>query len=81
MLRTLAVTTAETSTFWAQVEMPQPHHTAAASPLGIGIPLLGRADWYPPTWQSRLLLPRTWLLVEAWRGSGVAANYQAEVFH
>jgi hypothetical protein len=30
----------------------------------------GRLAWsrYPPTWQSRLLLPKTWLALEAWYG-------------
>ena len=38
-------------------------------------------NWYPPTWQSRLLTPKTWLVAEAWRGAWTASNYQATVFH
>ncbi len=51
---------------------------AATAPYSGGI---AAWDWYPPTWQSRLLLPKTWLVAEAWRGAWVADNYLATVFH
>ncbi len=51
---------------------------AATAPYSGGI---AAWDWYPPTWQSRLLTPKTWLIMEDWRGASVASNYQATVFH
>jgi len=51
---------------------------AATAPYSGGI---AAWDWYPPTWQSRLLTPKTWLIIESWRGASVASNYEATVFH
>jgi len=51
---------------------------AATAPYSGGI---AAWDWYPPTWQSRLLLPKTWLIYEEWRGAWEPNNYQATVFH
>ena len=51
---------------------------AATAPYSGGI---AAWDWYPPTWQSRLLTPRTWLIEQSWRGTWVGSNYQATVFH
>lgn len=53
-----------------------PGGDAATAPYSGGI---AAWHWYPPTWQSRLLLPKLWLAFGA--GAGIAANYQAEVFH
>lgn len=44
---------------------------AATAPYSGGI---AAWDWYPPTWQSRLLTPRAWLIAGA-------SNYQATVYH
>ena len=51
---------------------------AATAPYSGGI---AAWDWYPPTWQSRLLTPKSWLINEEWRGAWVGSNYQATVFH
>ncbi len=50
---------------------------AATAPYSGGI---AAWHWYPPGWESRLLLPKTWLIVEAWRGTWAASNYRATVF-
>jgi len=51
---------------------------AATAPYRGGI---AAWDWYPATWRSRLLTPRTWLILEEWRGATLHYNYQATVFH
>jgi len=51
---------------------------AATAPYSGGI---AAWHWYPPTYQSRLLTPKSWLFDEEWRGTWVGSNYQATVFH